>query len=389
MNHNWTYKKLGEVCKTTSGGTPSKDHNEYYEGGTIPWLRSGEVANRNITRTEMFITQEGVDNSSAKLIPQNSVVIAMYGATVGQVGILRIEATTNQAVCSIMPNDSFVPEFLYYALLSHKKAYLGLAVGGAQPNISQQIIKNTTIPLPPLETQSRIVAELDLLQSIIDKQKAQLTELDNLAQAVFYDMFGDPVDNDKGWEVKKLGEVALVKIGPFGSLLHTSDYISGGIPLVNPIHMKNGYIKPDNSFTISEEKKKEMLPYLLKEGDVVFARRGEIGRCAIVSKKEDGFLCGTGSLFVRFTEPINEVYVLYLTKAHSFINNLVSKAKGATMLNINCKIVEDLKITLPPLSLQQSFAAKIESIEKQKAAINQSIAETQKLFNFTMDKYFG
>lgn len=337
----------------------------------------------------MFITQEGVDNSSAKLIPQNSVVIAMYGATVGQVGILRIEATTNQAVCSIMPNDSFVPEFLYYALLSHKKAYLGLAVGGAQPNISQQIIKNTTIPLPPLETQSRIVAELDLLQSIIDKQKAQLTELDNLAQAVFYDMFGDPVDNDKGWEVKKLGEVALVKIGPFGSLLHTSDYISGGIPLVNPIHMKNGYIKPDNSFTISEEKKKEMLPYLLKEGDVVFARRGEIGRCAIVSKKEDGFLCGTGSLFVRFTEPINEVYVLYLTKAHSFINNLVSKAKGATMLNINCKIVEDLKITLPPLSLQQSFAAKIESIEKQKAAINQSIAETQKLFNFTMDKYFG
>ena len=122
MKENWTYKKLGEVSKTTSGGTPSKDHSEYYEGGTIPWLRSGEVSNRNITKTELFITQNGVDNSSAKLIPQNSVVIAMYGATVGQVGILRIKLQQIKqfvAFClTIVLCQSFYI-MLYYLIRSH------------------------------------------------------------------------------------------------------------------------------------------------------------------------------------------------------------------------------------------------------------------------------
>ena len=294
--------------------------------------------------------------------------------------------------CTIIRfKDIMNPHFFVYYTKSkeYEREINNHTTGTTRKRISRKNLESVCIPVPPIEIQHRIVSELDLLQSIIDKQQAQLKELDTLAQAVFYDMFGDPVENEKGWEVKTISEVALVKIGPFGSLLHTSDYVKGGVPLVNPIHMKNGHIYPDDSFTISAEKRKEMLPYLLKKGDVIFARRGEIGRCAIVSEKEDGYLCGTGSLFVRFTEQINEVFVLYITKSEAFINNLVSKAKGATMLNINCKIVEDLPITLPPLPLQQSFAAKIESIEKQKAAIAQSIAETQKLFNYTMDKYFG
>lgn len=371
---NWTYKKLGEICDILDSKRKPITKCDR-QSGNIPYY--GATGIQDYVKDYIF-------DGRYLLVGEDG---AKWGKNDNTAYIIDGKSWVNNHVHILKMHDDVIDAYVRYHL--NGKDLNCYITGAIVQKLTQAALVNIPIPLPPLETQSRIVSELDLLQAIIDKQKAQLAELDNLAQCIFYDMFGDPVENDKGWEVKKLGEVALVKIGPFGSLLHTSDYISGGIPLVNPIHMKNGYIKPDNSFTISEEKKKEMLPYLLKEGDVVFARRGEIGRCAIVSKKEDGFLCGTGSLFVRFTEPINEVYVLYLTKAHSFINNLVSKAKGATMLNINCKIVEDLMITLPPLSLQQSFAAKIESIEKQKAAISKSIAETEKLFEYTMDKYFG
>ena len=329
-----------------------------------------------------------MDSSSAKMVFPGTVVLAMYGATVGQVGILDIATTTNQAVCSIT-SDTLASDFLYYLLCGKKNYFLDVAVGGAQPNISQQIIKDTIIPVPPLPIQQRIVAELDCISGILEKKRQQLKELDNLAQAIFYEMFGDPVENEKGWEVKKLGEIGTIKIGPFGSLLHTSDYITNGIPLVNPVHMQNGCIKADNNFTISTEKARELNAYQLKTNDLIFARRGDIGRCAVVSEKENGFLCGTGSLFVRFERILDVTFILFCTKAESFIKDLVSKAKGATMLNINCKIVEDLLVILPPLSLQQSFAAKIEAIEKQKELISRSIKEVQTLFDSRMQEYFG
>ena len=134
---DWEEKKLSELCKTGAGGTPLKSHKDYYENGTIPWLRSGEVNNRSIKKSELLITQKGLDNSSAKLFPVNSVLIAMYGATAGQVGILRFESSTNQAVCGIFPNENIMPEFIYYKFKQGKDALVAQAVGGAQPNISQ------------------------------------------------------------------------------------------------------------------------------------------------------------------------------------------------------------------------------------------------------------
>ena len=164
----WEVKKLGEVAETTSGGTPSKAHNEYYEGGTIPWLRSGEVSQGLIFKTELFITQAGLDNSSAKIIPVNSVAIAMYGATVGEVGIIKAPMSTNQAVCSIFPNESVMPIYLLYFLRAMKPHYINIAAGGAQPNISQAIIRNTKLPLPPLALQQSFAAQIEA----IEQQKA-------------------------------------------------------------------------------------------------------------------------------------------------------------------------------------------------------------------------
>ncbi len=165
--------KLGDVCETSSGGTPLKSHSEYYEKGTIPWLRSGEVNKKDIQSTEIFITQAGMMNSSAKLFPPNTVLVAMYGATAGQVGILRIPSTTNQAVCGILPGK-YIPEFLYYQLTFLKKKLVSQAVGGAQPNVSQEKVKNLNIQWPPMFVQQEIV-------SCLEKEFSRVEMIGNLS----------------------------------------------------------------------------------------------------------------------------------------------------------------------------------------------------------------
>lgn len=192
-NNSWEKKTLGEVCDTGAGGTPLKSHKDYYENGDIPWLRSGEVDQKNIIECELHITQKGLKNSSARLFPANTVLIAMYGATAGQVGILRFECSTNQAVCGILPNKNFIPEFLYYKFMAGKDALVRLAVGGAQPNISQIKIKNTLVPVISLEEQRSIVKKLDCLSAEITKleviYRQKINDFEELKKSVLQEMF--------------------------------------------------------------------------------------------------------------------------------------------------------------------------------------------------------
>lgn len=147
--------KLGDVISTQSGGTPNTKRPEYYEGGSIPWLSSGEINQGYISKTEKRITQEGFVNSSAKWVPKDSVVIAMYGATAGKVGYTNIPLTTNQAVCTLLPNDLFDSHFLYYAVSAKTEWMILQCRGAAQPNISQGIIRDMELPLPSMEDQMR------------------------------------------------------------------------------------------------------------------------------------------------------------------------------------------------------------------------------------------
>jgi type I restriction enzyme S subunit len=244
------------------------------------------------------------------------------------------------------------------------------------------------IPIPPKSTQLSIVSELDKINELIHLKKKQLKDYDNLAQNIFYDMFGDPVENEKEWEVKKLGEISIIKTGPFGSMLHKEDYITGGIPLINPMHMQDYKVLPDSNFTITKEKASELSNYLLKQNDVIFARRGDIGRCAIISSKEQGYLCGTGSLFVRFIIEYSSVFTMYLVRSTSFVQELVSKAKGATMLNLNSTTMENLLFPIPPLPLQQTFASHIEQIEKLKSEVQNAITDLETLLASRMQYWF-
>ena len=142
--------ELGEIFETSSGGTPMKNKEEYYKNGTIPWLKSGEVNQGLIFHVEEKITPEGLKNSSAKIFPVDTVLVAMYGATAGKVGLLKVESSTNQAVCGIFPNAKIIPEFLYSYLRTQSDEIVKFSTGGAQPNISQGIIRKIKIPLPAL-----------------------------------------------------------------------------------------------------------------------------------------------------------------------------------------------------------------------------------------------
>jgi type I restriction enzyme S subunit len=193
LRDGWVERRLGDVCQTGAGGTPLSSKKTYYEGGNIPWLMSGEVSQGEILAATRFITKRGLENSSARMFPKDTVLVAMYGATAGQVGILRFEATTNQAVCGILPNDKFLPEFLFYALLSKKQQLIKQATGNAQPNISQIKIKNTQIPVIAKQDQQRIVSELDSLrrdtQRLESLYQSKLDALQALKKSLLHQAF--------------------------------------------------------------------------------------------------------------------------------------------------------------------------------------------------------
>jgi len=149
-------KPISQLAKTTSGGTPNRGNAEYY-GGKIPWLKSGELNDSFIYEPEEFITEEGLKSSSAKLFESGTLLGAMYGATAGKTGILKINATTNQAVCALFPNEKLKRDYLYWFLRQHRIDLILQSKGGAQPNISQKVIKNTLIPTPSLEIQNKVI----------------------------------------------------------------------------------------------------------------------------------------------------------------------------------------------------------------------------------------
>lgn len=382
MKQGWEHKKLGSYIK------------EY----SVKNKLSEEIPVYSVTNSQGFCKDyfgkevASQDKSTYKIVPYGFFA---YNPSRINVGSIDWQSKEDRVIVSPLYNvfsvsSDLMQQYLLYYLKSPATIHYidSIATGTVRLNLKLSLLKEFILPIPSLSTQEKIVSELDKINELIRLKKEQLKDYDNLAQSIFYEMFGDPVENEKEWEVKKIGDLAIVKTGPFGSMLHKEDYITDGIPLVNPIHMKNFKIVPDMEFTISKEKACELENYMLQNNDVVFARRGDIGRCAIVSEIEKGYLCGTGSLFVRFTEDIESVFIMYIIRSESFSKHLVSKAKGATMLNINSNTIADLEIPLPPLPLQHLFAQRIEQIERQKSAVQKSITDLETLLASRMQYWF-
>lgn len=270
MKAGWEIKPLGELCKTGAGGTPLKSKKDYYEGGDVPWLLSGEVSQGEITEATNFITHKGLENSSAKLFPPNTVLVAMYGATAGQVGILRFEASTNQAVCGILPSEHFLPEFLFYFFLHKKDDLVAQAAGNAQPNISQIKIRNMGVPTAPLSEQHRIVAILDEAFDGIATAKANAEKNLQNARALFESHLQSVfTERGEGWKEAPLSELCHIKHGyAFEGEFFSSE---GDYVLLTPgnFYEKGGYRDrgEKQKYFIGE------IPrgYVLNEGDLLVA----------------------------------------------------------------------------------------------------------------------
>ena len=253
--------------------------------------------------------------------------------------------------------------------------------------ISKQTLSETEIPLPPMEEQRKIAAVLDKVSDLIAKRRRQLEKLDLLVKARFVEMFGDPVENPHHWEKVFLSDLADIRIGPFGSLLHKEDYIVGGHPLVNPSHILDDKIIVDEKLSISNQKYAELEPYHLKIGDVVMGRRGEMGRCAVVQR--EGLLCGTGSLLIRTKNDVKADFIQKIISFPSFKKTIEDMAVGQTMPNLNVPIVSNFQIIKPPLQIQESYYYFVEQTEKTKTSISHSLEKLETLKKSLMQEYFG
>ena len=376
MKAGWELKLISEFAQTGAGGTPTKGTSEYYDGGTIPWLLSGEVANANITEATKFITEKGLAASSAKLFPKGSVLVAMYGATAGEVGILRFEASTNQAVCAIKPNKDYVTEYLYYYLLKAKALLASQATGGAQPNISQAKIKSLPIPLPPLEEQKRIVSILDEAFEGLDRARENAKA--NLKNArELFERGLDAVIADAG---KDCIEYSLSDLCVVGDGNHSSKYpkksemVAGGVPFIRSTNIQKGSLETSDLLFISPEKHAQLKKGHLKTGDVLFTNRGEIGKVAIVPNTLNGSNLNSQVAWLRCLAVLDEHFLFYFLQSSKMKRHYSNTKSGTGLQQFTIKMLKSVMLPLPSVERQKIAMQKLNRLNVQFKAMENSFA---------------
>ncbi|GAB1454702.1 restriction endonuclease subunit S [Draconibacterium sp.] len=395
MKKDWEIKKLGEVCETGSGGTPLKANKDYYEGGAIPWLMSGEVSQGEIFEAKNFITEKGLKNSSAKLFPVNTVLVAMYGATAGQTGILKFEATTNQAVCGILPNCRFIPEFLYYCFLLKKDELISLAVGNAQPNISQIKIRNTIIPVPPLPEQKRIVAKLDQAFSAIERSRNNAEQNLKNAKELFENSLNNIFEGNEDWVQSTLGKYATFRNG----MNYSKNGKGESIKIVGVRNFQKNYWVPfqeleeinlDNELKEFDE---------LKQNDIIAVRSNGnpelIGRTLLAGEFEGKVSHSGFTIRIRLqSDKILPKFACHFLKSIKARKSLVDSGIGVGIKSLNQGSLSGLSITFPKtIDEQKRIVEKIEKIafesQNLQTLYQKKLADLEELKKSILQKAFN
>lgn len=389
MREGLTYKKLKDIGVVITGNTPSTKDKENYSSDDYCFVKPSDIAKDGVSiikDSESYISEKGY-NSSRKL-PKGSVLTTCIGI-IGKVGILEIDATCNQQINAIIPFRTILPKYLALAILSVKSQLEAMANAPVVPIINKGDFSNVEIPVPSFEEQERIVAELDLLTGIIDKQKQQLKELDTLAQSIFYDMFGSVDNNTKNFMVKCLNEVfQLITDGTHQTPQYTDDILHG-FKFLSAKDVVSGVIDWTRIKYIPESLHNELYKRLApRRGDILLCKNGTTGICALV-ETDEVFDIYVSLALLRTEKEYNKKYLVYAINNPSTKSQFDDSLKGVGVPNLHLGEIKKTKILVPPIELQSSFAKKIESIESQKESINRSLAESQKLFDYTMDNYFG
>ncbi|WP_142346489.1 restriction endonuclease subunit S [Priestia megaterium] len=388
--------KLSELFELTSGGTPSRKNDAYYKNGNIPWIKTGDLKNMHLSNSSEFITELGLRESSAKLFPKGTVLIAMYGATIGNCSILSIDAASNQACAAFKPSEKILPEFLYYYLTSIKKRLISLGVGGAQPNISLSILKDIKIPLVSIDKQKKIVMILNRSQELINKRKAQIEALDQLTQSVFLEMFGDPINNPKEWEVKKLKNITnkiLSGTTPKGG---SQVYIEKGITFLRSQNVWKNRLVLDDVVYIDKETHNKMKKSSLKYGDILMTKTGRIntensslGRAAIFLGKNDSANINGHVYLIRLQKDIINEFILFILTTDEYREYIRRVCVGGIdKRQINKEHLEEFPIISPPIELQVQFSNLLTHVEKLKSGMRTSLNELEDNFNSLLQRAF-
>lgn len=417
----WEIRKLGEIFETTSGGTPNRKNPSYYQGD-IPWVKSGELDKGVITNTEEKISEEAINNSSAKIFPKGTLLIALYGATIGKLAFLGVDAATNQAICGIFENKYYSSKFLYYFLLFKRPNLVKSSIGAAQPNISQTILKDLELPIPPLAEQERIVAKIDELVSELDvgieslktaqaqlkiyrqsvlkyafegkltadwrnKQKGsidadslrinirtnreeeakkiglKLMPLNENIKADYSKLFSIP----KSWRWVEPEEIAApekhsIGIGPFGSNLKVSDYKDEGVPLVFVKNITRNDFSLDLKF-ITEDKFEELIAHSVKPLDIVVTKMGDPpGDCAIYPENRSEAVITSDCLKFRIWDKVaDRKFYKYCIDSVLIKKQLGVITKGVAQKKISAGRFKTLLFPLTSLEEQQRIVEELES----------------------------
>ena len=389
--------KVSDVCEQIRGVSYSGDDAiAVPESGYLAVLRANNITDDGLSFDDLTYVPEA-RISAKQLVIAGDVVIA---ASSGSLSVVGKAAPAMQnlnmgfgAFCKVLRPNSKV-DHAYFAHFfktrSYRQKVSSLAAGANINNLRNEHLDDLPFPLPPLEEQRRIAAILDQAETLRTQRRTALALLDSLTQSLYLDMFGDPVANPKRWSMSPLADASdEIQIGPFGSLLHQEDYVPDGIPLINPMHIKDGKIIPGLDQGITQQKFDELPIYQLKAGDLVMGRRGEMGRCAIVTAEHGPLMCGTGSLYIRpNATTATATYLFHVLTSVSMKAKLEEFSLGATMPNLNKGIVAGLRVSLPPLPLQKTFATRIASIEALKTTHRHALAALDALFASLQQRAF-
>ena len=385
--------KLGELYKITSGGTPSRNHSEYFENGTIPWVKTGDLKDKYLFETDEKISQLGLENSSARIYLKNTVLLAMYGATIGATSILEIDAATNQACAAFSPREDVLPEYLYAFLESQKDKFIKDAVGGAQPNLSAGYLKNIDFDYPPLEQQTKITNTLNKIDELLLLRKQQLAKLDELVKARFFEMFGETSDNSMNWDCFTIGKlISTIESGWSGNGKQREKH-ADEIAVLKVSAVTKGYFIPTECKVLDDQHniKKYVYP---QKGDILFSRANTkemVGATVLIKKDYPDLILPDKLWKIRFCTDVNPIYMKHVLSTTTVRNAFSAASTGTSgsMYNVSMEKFKGVIIPVPPLSVQNEFAAFVERVDQQKQTVQQSLEKLELMKKALMQEYFG
>ena len=381
MMEKRTLREISTFIRT--GKTPPTSQTKYFEG-EVNWYTPGDLdLGKYLTKSRRTLTQLAFDDKKAVIFPKDTLLIGCIG-DIGKIGITTDLCSSNQQLTGLYPNEKADVSYLYYWFRGNKKTLESTSNNAVVPILNNRTLETIKIPLPPLPQQQKIANILDAADALRQKDKALLAKYDELTQALFLDMFGDPVSNPKGWDKVKLEEISKISSGSTPSRENES-YYDGEIPWVKTGEV-NGKVIYNTSEHISEEALKNSSCKLYPIGSLIIAMygqgktRGQIGMLGIEATTNQA--CGVLSP----SNKMNFNFLFHLLQLH--YEDLRSLGRGGNQPNLNSGLLKNYIIFNPPIKLQNQFAERVQVIEQQKAIAQKSLEKSEALFNSLLQKAF-